>query len=182
MLKGRNLGPHHWEEVLPEALRLVRTLLSTATNNTPHERFLPFPRRSMLGRSLPTWLITPNTVLLRRFVRNKSEPLCDEVELLDANPKTALVRFPDGRESTVSVSDLAPLSGMSDNEPCDVPETTTENCSSDTETVQSESGQNGHDATETNQTVDLHDQPALSLRRSTRIRRPPDRFRDYVSH
>ena len=56
-------------------------------------------------------------VLLKRFVRNKSEPLCDEAELLDANPKTALVRFPDGRESTVSVSDLAPLSDMSDNEP-----------------------------------------------------------------
>ena len=76
---------------------------------------------------LTTWLITPNTVLLKRFVRNKSEPLCDEVELLDANPKTALVRFPDGRESTVSVSDLAPLSDMSDNEPCDVPEKPTEN-------------------------------------------------------
>ena len=89
----------------------------------------------MLGRSLPTWLITPNTVLLKRFVRNKSEPLCDEVELLDANPKTALVRFPDSSESTVSVSDLAPLSDMSDNEPCDVPETTTENRTSDTETV-----------------------------------------------
>ena len=107
-----------------EALHSVRTLLSTATNTTPHERFLPFPRRSMLGRSLPTWLITPNTVLLKRFVRNKSEPLCDDV---DANPKTALVRFPDGRESTVSVSDLAPLSDMSDNEPCDVPEKPTEN-------------------------------------------------------
>ena len=107
------------------------------------------------------------------------------VELLDANPKTALVRFPDGKESTVSVSDLAPLSDMSDNEPCDVPETTTENRSSDTETVQSENGQNGHaghDATETNQTVDLHDQPAPSLRRATRIRRPPNRFGDYVSH
>jgi len=89
----------------------------------------------MLGRSLPTGLITPNTVLLKRFVRNNSELLCDEVELLDANPKTALVRFPDGRESTVSVSDLAPLS---DNEPCDVPETTTENRTSDTETVQSD--------------------------------------------
>ena len=141
----------------------------------------------MLGRSLPTWLITPNTVLLKRFVRNKSEPLCDEVELLDANPKTALVRFPDGRECTVSVSDLAALSDMSDNEPCDVPETPTENRTSDTdaETVQSETGQNGHaghDATETNQTVDLHDLPAPSLRRSTRIRRPPDRFGDYVSH
>ena len=40
----------------------------------------------------------------------------------------------------------------------------------------------GHDATETNQTVDLHDQPAPSLRRSTRTRRPPDRFGDDVSH
>ena len=113
---------------------------------------------------------SPNTVLLKRFVRNKSESLCDEVELLDANPKTALVRFPDGRESTVSVSDLAPLSDLSGNEPCDVPKTTTENRTSDTETVQSETGQNGHaghDATGTNQTVDLHDQP--SLRRSTRI-------------
>ena len=108
--------------------------------------------------------------------------MCDEVELLDANPKTALVRFPDGRESTVFVSDLVPLS---DNEPCDVPETTIENCTSDPETVQSETGQNGHaghDASETNQTVNLHDQPASSLRRSTRTRRPPDRFGEYVSH
>ena len=74
---------------------------------------------------------------------------------------------------------------MSDNEPCDVPETTTENRTSDTETVQSDTGQNGHagnDATETNQTVDLHNQPAPSLRRSTRTCRPPDCFGDYVSH
>ena len=88
---------------------------------------------------------------------------------VDANPKTALVRFPDGRENTVSVSDLSPLSG---NEPCDVLETTTENCTSDTETVQSRSGQNGHaghDATESNETVDLQDQPSQCLRRSTRI-------------
>ena len=74
---------------------------------------------------------------------------------------------------------------MSDNEPCDLPETTSENRTSDTETVQSETGQNGHagyDATETNQRVDLHDQPAPSLRRSTRTRRPPDRFGDDVPH
>jgi len=64
----------------------------------------------------------------------------------------------------------------------DVPETTTKNRTSDTETVQSETGQNGHAGHETNQTVDLHDQPAPSLRRSTRIRRPPDLFGDYVSH
>ena len=48
----------------------------------------------MLGRSLPPWLITPNTVLLKRFVRNKSEPLCDEVELLDANRRQFLSVFP----------------------------------------------------------------------------------------
>ena len=74
---------------------------------------------------------------------------------------------------------------MSDNEPRDVPETTTENRTPDAETVQSETGQNGHaghDATETNQTVDLQDQPSQSLRRSTRTRRPPDRFGEYVSH
>ena len=67
-------------------------------------------------------------------------------------------------KSTVSVSDLAPLSDRSDNEPCDVTETTTENCTSDPETVQSETGQNGHpghDASETNQTVDC----TISLRR-----------------
>jgi len=184
MIKGRNLGPHYWKEVLPEALHSVRTLLSTATNTTPHELFLPFPRRSMLGRSLPTWLITPNTVLLK-IVRNKSEPLRDEVELLDANPKTALVRFPDGRESTVSVSDLAPLSDMSDHEPCDVPETTTENRTSDTETVQSETGQNGHAGmTLPRQIKRLI--CTINLRRvfggRLELVRPPDRFGDYVSH
>ena len=32
----------------------------------------------------------------------------EKVELLDANPEYAFVRFPDGRESTVSVRDIAP--------------------------------------------------------------------------
>jgi len=83
-------------------------LLCTATNASPHERFFPFSRRSMLGRSLPSWMITPGTVLLKKFVRNKSDLLCEEVDLLDANPKSALIRFQDGRATTVSTSDLAP--------------------------------------------------------------------------
>ena len=32
----------------------------------------------------------------------------DEVELLETNPSFAKIRFPSGRESTVSISDLAP--------------------------------------------------------------------------
>ena len=94
--------------MLPEALHSVRSLLCTTTNSTPHERFLGFDRRSMIGKALPSWLVQPGPVLLRRFVRNKNDPYVDEVKLLEANPNFAQVRFPDGRESTVSVSDLAP--------------------------------------------------------------------------
>ena len=77
-------------------------------NTTPHERFFPFQRRSTHGNSLPSWLMSPGPVLLRRFVRNKNEPLVDEVELLDSNPSYENIRHPDGRETTVSVRDLAP--------------------------------------------------------------------------
>ena len=62
----------------------------------------------MLGQSLPHWLITPGPVLLRNHVRNKGDPLCYEVDLLESNQQFAQVRFPDGRESTVSTKDLAP--------------------------------------------------------------------------
>ena len=102
MLKGRYLSPMQWEEVLPEALHSVRTLLCTTTNSTPPERFFYFPRRSMLGRSLPSWLVLPGLVLLKKFVRNKQDPFCEKVELIEANPNSALIRFRDGRETTVS--------------------------------------------------------------------------------
>ena len=75
-----------WEAVLPEALHAVRSLLRTATNTTPHERFLGFNQRSTSGRALPSFLIQPGPVLLRRFIRSKSDPLVEQVELLDANP------------------------------------------------------------------------------------------------
>ena len=63
---------------------------------------------SMIGKSLPSWLITSRPVLLRRFVRSKSDPLIDEEELLESNPNFAKIRYANGRESTVSISDLAP--------------------------------------------------------------------------
>ncbi|XP_076033006.1 uncharacterized protein LOC143020468 [Oratosquilla oratoria] len=110
-LKSRDLPDQHWELVLTDVLHSLRSLLSTSTNVTPHERFFGFPRRSSSGSSLPSWLMTPGPVLLRRFVRaNKNEPLVDQVELLDVNPTYANIRHQDGRESTVSVRDLAPYS------------------------------------------------------------------------
>ena len=97
MLRNHQQSNSNWEAVLPEALHAVRFLLCTTTNATPHERFFNFDRRSMLGRSLPSWLIQSGPVLLKRFVRNKSQPLVDAVELLEVNPNFAQIRFPDGR-------------------------------------------------------------------------------------
>ena len=108
-LETRGLPVTCWQEVLPDALHSLRSLLCTATNCTPHERFFKFERRSSIGGSVPTWLSTPGPVLLKRHVRaNKTDPLVDEVELLQANPQYAHIRHADGRESTVSIQYLAP--------------------------------------------------------------------------
>ena len=108
-LKSHNLPVERWEAVLPDALHSIRSLISTATNCSPHERMFNFQRRTHSGLALPSWLSSPGKVLLRRFVRrSKYDPLVDEVELIEANPTYAYIRYPDGRESSVSVRDLAP--------------------------------------------------------------------------
>lgn len=110
-LKSKNLPVSQWETVLLDALHSVRSLLSTATNATPHERLFNYQRKSTSGHSVPTWLATPGPVWLKRQARqSKYEPIVDEVELLEANPQYAHVRFQDGREATVSVRHLAPKS------------------------------------------------------------------------
>ena len=111
-LKSGNLCEAEWECVLPDALHSIRSLLSTSTNETPHERFFNFSRKSYQGTSLPTWVMTPGPVFLRKFVRSsKSEPLVEEVELIESNPFCAHIRYPDGRELSVPLQDLAPCSG-----------------------------------------------------------------------
>lgn len=108
-LRGRKLEVSQWETVLLDALHSIRSLLCTATNQTPHERMFIHSRRSSYGFSLPTWLTTPGPVLLKRNERpTKYCPLVDEVELLEANPEYAHVRYSNGREDTVSTRQLAP--------------------------------------------------------------------------
>ena len=66
-------------------------------------------RSSTTGSSIPSWLAIPGPVLLKRCVRkSKFDPLVDEVELIEANPNYAHIRFPDGREDTVALKHLAP--------------------------------------------------------------------------
>ena len=99
-LKSKNLLDSQWEVVLPDALHSIRSLLSTSTNTTPHERFFSFQRRSSCGTSMPSWLHSPGPVLLRRFVRtSKIDPLVDQVELRYVNRMYANVLYMDGFSS-----------------------------------------------------------------------------------
>ena len=107
-LMSRSLPISKWQTVLPVALHSIRSLLCTATNETPHERFFKFNRRSSTGESLPTWLTKPGSVLLKRQIRIKNDPLVDEVDLMHANPDYAFVRVGDGKETSVSIRHLAP--------------------------------------------------------------------------
>ncbi|CAB0013229.1 unnamed protein product, partial [Nesidiocoris tenuis] len=67
------------------------------------------PRRTSNGESLPSWLLYPGKVLMKRQVRSsKYDPLVDEVDLLEADRNHALVRLQNGREVSVSLKHLAP--------------------------------------------------------------------------
>ena len=109
-LKTRGLSTDRWQDVLPDALHSLGSLLCTATNCSPHERLFNYERRSSTGGSVPSWLIMPGPVLLKCYIRtNKYEPLVDEVELLQSNPQYTHIQYADGRETTVSLRHLAPL-------------------------------------------------------------------------
>ncbi|KAJ0181861.1 hypothetical protein K1T71_002583 [Dendrolimus kikuchii] len=109
-LRSRDLDTVHWEEVLPSALHSIRSLLCTSTNATPHESFFNHPRRTANGGSLPTWLPEPGPILMENNnKRSKYDADVEEVELLEANPSHSYIRLADGRETTVSNRQLAPL-------------------------------------------------------------------------
>ena len=42
--KSKNLPIKYWQEVLPDVLHSLRSLLCAATNETPHERLFRFAR------------------------------------------------------------------------------------------------------------------------------------------
>ena len=109
MLKSRDLPVSKWETVVPDALHSVRSLLCTATNCTPHERIFTYNRKTTSGTCLPNWLTTPGgTVLVKRHDRtSKYQSPVQKAELIHCNPQYAEVRLSDGRETTVSLRDLA---------------------------------------------------------------------------
>ncbi|XP_069778159.1 uncharacterized protein [Narcine bancroftii] len=107
-LKSRGLPVSHWHEILPEMLHTTQSLLCTATNTTLHERIFSFPRKSVLGTTLPSWLSSPGPILLQKHVKGyKTDPtLVKRVQLLHMTPPYMYVAYPDGHEETVSIQDL----------------------------------------------------------------------------
>ena len=107
-LHSRKQKLSDWESVLPDALHSVRSLLCTATNQSPHERLFNYERRSTSGKSMPSW-VKPGPVYIRNHVKqNKMSPPVSYATLINANPEYAHVRLDSGVETTVSLRDLAP--------------------------------------------------------------------------
>lgn len=175
-LKSNNMKIEQWELVLDSALHSIRSLLCTATNATPHERMFSHPRRSHNGCSIPTWLTEPGPVWMKKHVRSsKYEPLVQEVELIEANPDYAHVKFPDGRETTVSIKHLAPKGEIQENQDQvnegDVDEDLTNNF----EEVENEN------QFEPIRTDTDNDNISETQSRPVRDRRPPPYLREYVT-
>ncbi len=109
-LHSQNLTVNHWESMLPSVLHSIRTLICTATNQTPHERLFSFQRRTVTGSSLPPWVYVNGKALVKRHVRtSKYEPWVEECEIMHATPSYAQIKTLSGKEQTVSLRDLAPL-------------------------------------------------------------------------
>ncbi|KFD58912.1 hypothetical protein M514_00075 [Trichuris suis] len=132
-----------------------------------------------MGTSLPTWLSHPGPALLKKHVRSsKMDPLVEEVELLEANPQYAYVRLPDGRESTVSLRHLAAAGSPRVEVDLDCNDLTDQESPSDVTTegdAQSPGPSTAEDRIPSQSEPALEQQP-VTLRRSTRMRRPPDRL------
>ncbi|KAL7634037.1 UNVERIFIED_CONTAM: hypothetical protein RMT77_015362 [Armadillidium vulgare] len=163
-LESRKLPTTLWETVLPDALHSIWTLLCASTNATPHERLFTYPRRSSCGLSISTWLTTPGNVLLRKHNRKKEDPWVEEVQLIDVNPHYAHIRFPNGREDTVSDGDLAPCGDSA-------PVFTGDKVQNAVNDEISLGGDSEHPQTDEN-LMDVEHLPDSSLRRSTRIKKP----------
>ena len=170
-LRTYGLKTSQWELVVSEALHSLRSLLCTATNEISHERFFKFPRHSAIGINVPSWIVEPGSVFVRKHVRDKNDPLVDEAELINANQNYAVVRYPEGRKDTVSARNIAPTAAPTDeNDTAPIP----------TECM-NQSQQQHSNIDPSFYPCDSSSIPAVDLQtplywRSTRQRNPPNKF------
>ena len=124
----------------------------------------------MCGMSLLSWLTTSGNGMLRRYVRHtNNDPLVDEVELTDINPTYAHIRYPDGRESTVSLRDLSPCPPSHDLH-------TPASPVCDTDNFQQQPIENVNEPRTNSNPSCAPDETLVNVRRSGRVRKVPDRY------
>ena len=129
---------------------------------------------------------------MRKFVRHsKSDPLVEKVELVHVNPSYAFVKYRDGRDSSVSLRDLAPCPEVSDSETVypDTPsvslvqeplDSASMEPSVEPVEVPGDHGETpGECVSQARQDTVTPDTPSLTLRRSSRITQPPSWLEDY---
>ena len=149
-------------------------------NETPHERLFSFQRRSSSGYSVPSIIADNSKVLIRQHVKHsKQDPFVQEAELISTNPKCGRVHFLDGRETTVSLRDVSPcpdeIPQKADKDPSVLDDGKIDT-SNDAAPDRDASGNSLSDFEEPNESLSS-EQPDQHLpRRSTRIRKTPDRF------
>ena len=154
-----------------------------------------FTRRSTFGKSIPTWLTSQNKILIRNFNRqSKHDPLVEELELVEANPEYAYVRFPNGRETSIAIKNLAPtgvpdtrvVSEMQNSYQSDfatqseVPDATRSIPNNSEVAAAPEYEVGTLSLPEVDETVS-GSEAGSPLRRSTRARNQPNYLHDYVS-
>ena len=180
-ITSKRLPLSSWEVVLPDALHSIRSLLCTATNETPHERLFSYSRKSSSGTSIPSWL-TPGRVYIRNRTRSsKHDPIVEEAELIEANPQYAFVKLKSGHETTVSLRDVAPCTrqtAVTSNETSKSPSTNIEDDISFETNVHDDN--NSVHSNQQQVTTDSEVSPAYIVpqRRSIRAPKPRDLFAD----
>ena len=186
-LHSRKMKLSEWECVLPDALHSIRSLLCTSTNTTPHERMFNFSRKSTSGKTIPSW-VKPGPIYVKNHTRkSKHDPPVTPATLLHANPSCAQVRLPSGVETTVSIRDVA-------RHPDDTPtidnlqSTSTEEFSSETSgrvekwPIEEPSyPENTPQSQPQPPSIIPEHEQQNEVRKSSRIRRPPPKFDDYVT-
>ena len=106
-IKQNKLTDNSWDMCINSALSAVRSMINTSTNKTPHSSFFNFERNLIPLNNNYTWLLDSKNVYIRRFVRNKHDPLVDKVRLIEANPNYSTIQYPNGRMDNISNSNLS---------------------------------------------------------------------------
>jgi len=124
-------------------------------------------------------MLTPGTILLKKIARYKSGPLCGQIDLPDANLKSALIRFQNWWESIVSTSVLDPtgtlVSSPASDDDIDQRAVAVElSVLTTSPSVRVKSNSEEIDVPPD----DVGDSPATVSSRSSWTRRPPDRYGD----